>query len=303
MTAPARPLAVASSDPEVLAAVREAAKLASDSVASLQEFSSMEELEAASDFEGQLVLDPALLAPESVHEWTLSFLRQARALVWVLTRGDLADADGLARFVGAQGALTIPLDAPALAERLASPFGAPSLRPQALKPDETGLALGLDAILSGREPSEREAFVAGITVSDTGLFSPDYWRHRLDEEFKRSNRFRFPLGLVSLSFDGEVHADALMEIAGVILLDTRDVDIVAQFDPRTFVALLPHTGQAGTKLFAERVHAALAKCSLRDLLDEPLEWESSVVLAPDQSVPTSSAFLAMVLPDQPDTAV
>ncbi len=303
MTSPARPLAVASSDPEILAAVREAAKVAADAVTEVREFTTREELELARDFEGQLVLDPALLAPESVHEWTLSFLRQARALVWVLTRGDVDDADGLARFVGAQGALAAPPVAQDLADRLASPFGVPSIRPEPLQPDDSGLARGLDAILSGREPSERESFLAGITVSDTGLYAPDYWRHRLDEEFKRSNRFRFPLGLVSLSFDGEVDGETLMEIAGVILLDTRDVDIVAQFDPRTFVALLPHTGPAGTRLFAERVHQALGKRSLRDLLDEPLEWQSAVALSPDPSVPTSSAFLSLVLPNPEEQPV
>ena len=41
----------------------------------------------------------------------------------------------------------------------------------------------------------------------------------------------------------------------VILLDTRDVDVVTRFDHHTFLALLPHTGPEGVRLFAERVRA------------------------------------------------
>lgn len=294
---PARPLTVLSADPAVVAACREAARRAGAAISRVGLIGSAAELAARlGELEGQVVVDPALLVPRSVHEWTLAFLRQGKALVWLLSDGDLLDADGLARFVGAQGALARPVDPAELADRLASPFGvAPSLRPEPIAPDDTALGNSLGAILKGREASVRDQFVRTITEQESGLFTLSYWEHRLDEEFKRSSRFRFPLGLAGFAFDGEVGEQALLDIAGVILLDTRDVDVVTQFDPRTFVALLPHTGPAGARIFAERVGLELRRRGLRDLLGEVLDWRWASAVCPNSEDPTPRDFLASLL--------
>ncbi|RMH01191.1 MAG: diguanylate cyclase [Planctomycetota bacterium] len=291
----ARPLTIASADPETVAACREAARLAHEAVSEIRVAATLDELERAGAEGGQLVLDPALVQPHGVHEWTLAFLRRCRALVWILSDGDLRDADGLARFVGAQGAIARPIVAEALAERLASPFGAAPLRPAPIQPDDHALRASVDKILAGRESGERDQFVRTITEQDSGLFTLAYWEHRLDEEFKRSQRFRYPLGLAGFAFDGEVGEEALQEIAGVILLDTRDVDVVSRFDSRTFVALLPHTGPAGTRIFAERVAAELNRRGLDDLLGEKLVWRWATAVCPDTALPTPREFLAAVV--------
>jgi GGDEF domain-containing protein len=294
---PTRPLTIVSADPAVVSACQEAARLAGAAVSEVTVHGDLAGLEAAAaGVEGQVVVDPALMAPHSVHEWTLGFLRHAKALVWLLSDGDEIDADGLARFVGAQGALARGLDPAALAERLMSPFGAAvSVRPEPISPDDSALGNSLGAILEGREASQRDLFVQTITEQESGLFTRAYWEHRLDEEFKRSMRFRFPLGLVGFAFDGDVGEEALLDISGLILLDTRDVDIVTQFDPRTFVALLPHTGPAGARFFADRVGEALRARGMKDLLGETLEWRWAHAVCPNTEAPSPRDFLASVL--------
>ena len=93
MPAPTRPLTLLSADPEIIAATQAAVHSAGDTVGDLTVLSSRDEIPGAS-MDGLVVVDPAFLAPQPVHEWVLALVREARALVWVLTTGDLADADG-----------------------------------------------------------------------------------------------------------------------------------------------------------------------------------------------------------------
>ena len=295
---PSRPLTIVSGDADVIDACQAAASLVPDAVSQVREIHSLSELEASVDeLQGMLVMDPTVIAPDSVYEWVQHFLREHKALVFLLTRRNVQEADGLARFVGAQGALALPPRPDHLAERLASPFGlAPRVKPEPVRTDERALEDNLETILEGRETTSRDRFLDKILDPESGLFAADFWDHRLDEEFKRSNRFRFPLGLVAFASDGEVDTHVLVDIAGVILLNTRDVDIVSQLDPTTFVALLPHTGLQGTHEFAERVVSKLRELNLKDVMGEPLSWEHREVVGPDSEIPTSHAFLARVLP-------
>lgn len=295
---PARSLTILSANDSVVAACQTAATTATSAVAGVTVFANNEALEAAGTVEGLVVVDPAFMAPLSVQEWALGFLREHRVLLFLLTTGEVADADGLARFVGAQGALSMPVDATELADRLASPFGAPTnVRPEALPtPDAAALSESIGKILQGREPEARERFLEAVADSETGLHTPEFWEHRLEEEFKRSGRFRFPLGLASFSWEGEIHEDVLLDLAGILLLDTRDVDVATHIGARSLVAMLPHTGPEGTRQFAERVFSAMQARELRDLLGESLEMEFSVAVAPDSSIANSRAFLASVLP-------
>jgi GGDEF domain-containing protein len=295
---PARSLTILSADAVVVEACRSAAVAAAAAVGEVVHLADSDALSAAGTLEGLVVVDPAFMAPLSVQEWSLAFLREHRVLLFLLTSGNVADADGLARFVGAQGALAMPVDSAALAERLASPFGAPaSQRPETLPaPDAAALSESIGAILKGREPEARERFLAAVADPDTGLHTPEFWEHRLEEEFKRSSRFRFPLGLAAFTWEGEIDDDVLLDLAGLLLLDTRDVDVATRIGDRTLVAMLPHTGPEGTRQFAERVVRAMQARGHRDLLGEALELETCVAVAPDSAIANSRAFLATVLP-------
>jgi hypothetical protein len=124
---PQRSLTVLTADPKVRAACEAAVATVPQAVSSVTFFDGCEALEAAGP-DGLVVIDPRCVPSHAVHEWSLGFLRQHRALVFLLTLGDADDGEGLARFVGAQGALAIPVDPAALAERLASPLGASFLK-------------------------------------------------------------------------------------------------------------------------------------------------------------------------------
>ncbi len=295
---PSRELHILTADSAVEQACRDAATAAGAAVGAVHVHANVAAMAAAGSVDGLVVADPSAFAPLSIQEWALSFLRGNRALLFLLTHGEAADADGLARFVGAQGALTLPVDSAALADRLASPFGAATgPRPEPVKvPDAAELGASLAEILKEREPEAREAFLRAVAEPDTGLYTAEFWEHRLEEEFKRSARFRFPLGLAAIRWEGEISEEVLTELAGVLLLDTRDVDVACRISPHAFVALLPHTGPEGTRLFAERVVAGMRECGHQDLLGEPLEINFATAGAPDSALANSRELLAAVLP-------
>lgn len=86
----------------------------------------------------------------------------------------------------------------------------------------------------------------------TGLFNKSYLGLRLEEEFKRSKRYRFPLSfaiiLANFVEQEKEYSDvapfdlAVKEIAGILLSESRDVDIVARTGLQEFSLLLPNTG-------------------------------------------------------------
>ncbi len=300
---PGRPLSIFTADSAIESACREAAEKAGEqAVTEAQTFSDPARAEG---LEGLVIADPRIFPNHAVHEWCLKFLRENRALVFLLTSGDVGDADGLARFVGAQGALAMPLDVDELADRLASPFGTPSGPRPAPLPEvnpgdlESTLAAALSGGLDEDRTDARQRFLAAVCDPETGLYSADFWRHRLDEEFKRSNRFRFPLGICSFSFEGEADGGSLLDIASIILTDTRDVDVVSRFGLNLFVALLPHTGPEGTRLFVERVDARLKELNLKDLVGDSVEWATSLAVCPDATLAGADTFLDRILPGQP----
>ena len=302
---PARDLHVLTSDPAVAQACRDAAARAAGAVSSVTVHADAAALSAAGPIDGVVVADPAAVAPHSVQEWAVSFLRGHRVLLFLLTHGEAADADGLARFVGAQGALALPLDPQALAERLESPFGVPlGGRPEPIAtPDAAALGASLAEVLKEREPEARERFLQAVADPDTGLYTPEFWEHRLEEEFKRSARFRFPLGLASFRWEGEIGEDVLLDLAGVVLLDTRDVDVACRFRYHTVVVLLPHTGPEGTRLFAERVAGRMTERGHLDLLGEPLEISVATATAPDSALANARQLLARVVPENDEQPV
>lgn len=296
-----RPFIILAADPAVRAQCEKAADMAAVGISETTVYSSLEELKAAGTVEGLMVVEPSVFGSTSLHEWAISFLRENRVLLFLLSNGNEQDADGLARFVGAQGALTLPMDADQLAERLTSPFGTPGGIPRPAMPEvdqdtlEKNLGAQLGAIFEQGDLGGREEFVQTITDSDTGLFTMEYWEHRLEEEYKRSNRFRFPLGLVTFRVDGMIGDEKMLDVSSVILLDTRDVDVVTRYNDQTFLALLPHTGPAGASLFAKRVQDGLNELGLTDLVGDNVEWTSNAVVSPDTSLSGARDFLARAL--------
>lgn len=107
--------------------------------------------------------------------------------------------------------------------------------------------------------SEKEmSFLQKVTDTDTGLFSGPYMAFKLEEEFKRTLRFRSPLSVVLLDLPGardlgERRASILGRVAGIFLNECRDIDVVGQYDRDSFLLLLPQTGASGARILVSRI--------------------------------------------------
>ncbi len=142
---------------------------------------------------------------------------------------------------------------------------------------------------------EQGDLVSLLTDDATSLLNPVYFRLRVDEEFKKSRRFGWQHSLLVIDVEGleqiqeqegqnAVRA-ALLDIAGIILTESRDVDLSARIEAVRFAMLLPGTPPDGAKdmvqrvmsLVLERFEGALALhiglCEMpRDGLDSVDEW-------------------------------
>ncbi len=144
------------------------------------------------------------------------------------------------------------------------------LQPQRKRLDVDALLARLEKEIAsdvGRQSSVLQRMLAAggestvfddLTDSETGLFDGPYASFKLDEEFKRSQRFHQPLSLLLLDIgvDPESCSDRqqfLAEVASVFLTECRDIDLIARFTADTFMVLMPGTGPDGAELMAKRM--------------------------------------------------
>lgn len=130
---------------------------------------------------------------------------------------------------------------------------------------------------------------------ETGLFDGLYATWKLDEEFKRSQRFHHPLSLLLLDLGANVAAMqagpdrrvVLAEAAAVFLNECRDIDVLARFSPTTFLFLLPGTPPEGAAALARRMLAALRGLQL----PVGLEPCGGLAAVPDAAIADRKDFL------------
>ena len=101
----------------------------------------------------------------------------------------------------------------------------------------------------------------------TKLYNRPYFLRRLTEEVARCRRIRQPLTLINLRIDyyadyqrrvGKEMAQKLLGLIAEVLVKTsRPTDILADFQNGDFALLLPHTGQAGGAMKAEKIRCIL----------------------------------------------
>jgi len=111
---------------------------------------------------------------------------------------------------------------------------------------------------------ERLAMTDPLTAS----YNRRYLDRRLDEEFKRMQRYRSPLTLIMIDFDhfklindyfGHLVGDQVLSTAARDLTDSlRQVDVLARWGGEEFMALLPETGPETGLMVARRLHALIA---------------------------------------------
>jgi diguanylate cyclase (GGDEF)-like protein len=108
-----------------------------------------------------------------------------------------------------------------------------------------------------------------LAVQDelTGLHNYRYLHTRLNEEFKRSERYREPLACVMLDIDWfkrvnerfghETGDDVLREVAKRLRMAVREIDVVTRYGGEEFLLVLPGTNFAGALAIADRVWRAI----------------------------------------------
>jgi len=120
----------------------------------------------------------------------------------------------------------------------------------------------LKEILKG-SPSRNDPITARISDPLTGLHHKAYMSMKLEEEFKKSQRYGYPLSILLVDIEnfqdtirtaGKPAAhEMLLEAAGIFLCESRDVDCAGRMDEARFMLLLPNTDLAGARLMADRV--------------------------------------------------
>lgn len=118
-----------------------------------------------------------------------------------------------------------------------------------------------------REWESSDSFLQRLQDAETGLFDGPYTALKLDEEWKRSQRFHLPLSIVLLDIGtpeasmptGPDRAVLLAEVASVFLNECRDIDVLGRFTTSTFLFLLPGTPPLGAQALARRLIQSLVE--------------------------------------------
>ncbi len=201
------------------------------------------------------------------------YKRQRGVEVYLVVRADDPVGVQLARFVLADGVLVLgedgslegvdqllPVDrrrSARLIDGLLQRFGG---RMQ----DAEGGVRALEKMLDWEQADD---FLGQLQDEETGLFCGPYAALKLDEEFRRSQRFHLPLSLILLDIGAEA-ADLpegpdrqalLAEVAAVFLNECRDIDVLGRFTETVFLFLLPGTPPHGAEALARRMLASLGQ--------------------------------------------
>jgi diguanylate cyclase (GGDEF)-like protein len=131
-----------------------------------------------------------------------------------------------------------------------------------------------------------EAQRLSITDGLTGLWNYRYFTMTIGKEIERSARFGRPLALLMLDIDlfksvndnyGHQRGDdVLVELAGRIRGEVRDVDTVARYGGEEVVVILPETDEAGAAQAADRICDAVRRRPFGDPGKEGIDVTVSI---------------------------
>ena len=232
---------------------------------------------------GDVLLIDKALKSDNVYELCRRLTGRTRCRTFLVIEKDNPWACAIAEFCGATGVLERPLSGTVLRESVelndspppalpaeARDSGAPSALPESLLRDLVGPA--------------NDRLIEALTDPETNLFNFEFLNFKLDEEFKRAQRFGHPLSAVMLGFEGQVAEPVLRELASIFLQTSRDTDILGRFDESSFLFLLPHTGPDGAHVMARRVGALAEERSLTDLVGDPLAIAVGIAFHPHSGI-------------------
>jgi two-component system cell cycle response regulator len=146
-----------------------------------------------------------------------------------------------------------------------------------------------------------EARRLSVTDGLTGLANYRGFTVTVGKEIERAVRFERPLALLLLDLDhfklvndvwGHPRGDAvLVELAGRVRAQVRDVDTLARYGGEEFVVVLPETDRAGAVQAAERICAAVRRRPFGEDGEQPIDVTLSLGIAVYPDHGTSSTTL------------
>ena len=108
-----------------------------------------------------------------------------------------------------------------------------------------------------------------LTITDdlTGLYNSRFLQGRIDYEVKRANRFKYDLSIIFLDLDlfkdvNDKHghltgSKMLKEVADLLILKTRNIDMVCRYGGDEFIILMPETSKKNALHVANKLRSAV----------------------------------------------
>lgn len=143
----------------------------------------------------------------------------------------------------------------------------------------------IDRALRQSEQQHRLRVLAQ-TDALTGLANFRALTLRMEEEFRRANRYQYPLSVVVIDLDHlkaindgmghDVGNRAILALAAHLKNNLRESDFAARFGGDEFVALLPHQTAVEAAAFAERIRSGLRNVTVQRSDGRPAPFGLSV---------------------------
>lgn len=122
----------------------------------------------------------------------------------------------------------------------------------------------------------------------TNIFVRRHFLERMEEELNRANKYNHNLSFIMVDIDhfkkcndrfGHLVGDVVLkEIADILRINLREVDLVGRYGGEEFSAALPDTGKKEALSVAERIRAAVENTTIR-AYDEKINTTISIGLA------------------------
>lgn len=150
--------------------------------------------------------------------------------------------------------------------------------------------------------SRNDPITSKISDPLTGLHHREFMTLKVEEEFKKASRYGYPLAALMVDVENyeDVRAnlgkpiaqEMLLEVAGIFLCESRDVDCAGRLGDARFMLLLPNTGLDGARLMADRVFQQVCSRTLTaNGKDVPIRASVGIAGLPSDDISSVDEFL------------